>query len=130
MPTIAAVFAKEKCTPLNSPFPSTHQVYVYALPLTKLKPLPFHPRLQVIEESPSVLLDAHTRSAMQAQAASLAAAVGYTSAGTVEFLADRHRNFYFLEMNTRLQVSSLLWLQQGAGATVAVTVSCVMVHCL
>ena len=59
---------------------------------------------KVIEESPSVLLDAATRSAMQAQAASLAAAVGYTSAGTVEFLCDRHRNFYFLEMNTRLQV--------------------------
>jgi propionyl-CoA carboxylase alpha chain len=59
---------------------------------------------KVIEESPSVLLDAATRRAMQDQACQLARAVGYESAGTVEFLADKHRNFYFLEMNTRLQV--------------------------
>ena len=59
---------------------------------------------KVIEESPSVLLDAKTRRAMQEQARMLASAVGYQSAGTVEFLADKHRNFYFLEMNTRLQV--------------------------
>jgi len=59
---------------------------------------------KVIEESPSLLLDEKTRRAMQAQAAMLATAVGYQSAGTVEFLADKHRNFYFLEMNTRLQV--------------------------
>ena len=59
---------------------------------------------KVIEESPSVLLDEKTRRAMQNQACMLASAVGYQSAGTVEFLADKHRNFYFLEMNTRLQV--------------------------
>jgi len=44
------------------------------------------------------------RAAMCAQATQLALAVGYTSAGTVEFLVDKHQNFYFLEMNTRLQV--------------------------
>lgn len=59
---------------------------------------------KVIEESPSVLLDEKTRRAMQDQACKLALAVGYQSAGTVEFLADKNRNFYFLEMNTRLQV--------------------------
>jgi propionyl-CoA carboxylase alpha chain len=59
---------------------------------------------KVIEESPSVLLDEATRRAMQKQACDLARAVQYESAGTVEFLADKHRNFYFLEMNTRLQV--------------------------
>ena len=59
---------------------------------------------KVIEEAPSPLLDDATRSAMGAQACALAAAVGYRSAGTVEFVADQQRNFYFLEMNTRLQV--------------------------
>jgi propionyl-CoA carboxylase alpha chain len=59
---------------------------------------------KVIEESPSVLIDEKTRRAMQQQACMLASAVGYESAGTVEFLADKNRNFYFLEMNTRLQV--------------------------
>jgi propionyl-CoA carboxylase alpha chain len=59
---------------------------------------------KVIEESPSPLLDAATRTAMGEQAVALARAVGYSSAGTVEFIADQHRNFYFLEMNTRLQV--------------------------
>jgi propionyl-CoA carboxylase alpha chain len=59
---------------------------------------------KVIEEAPSPFLDAATRKAMGEQACALAAAVGYTSAGTVEFIVDGDRNFYFLEMNTRLQV--------------------------
>src|SRR5690349_9318830 len=59
---------------------------------------------KVIEESPSPFIDAATRAAMGAQAVALARAVGYRSAGTVEFIVDRQRNFYFLEMNTRLQV--------------------------
>src|SRR3982074_1174903 len=59
---------------------------------------------KVIEEAPSPLLDARTRQAMGEQAVSLAKAVGYYPAGTVEFVADQSRNFYFLEMNTRLQV--------------------------
>src|SRR3954451_14906217 len=59
---------------------------------------------KVIEEAPSPFIDAETRAAMGAQAVTLARAVGYRSAGTVEFIVDRERNFYFLEMNTRLQV--------------------------
>ena len=59
---------------------------------------------KVIEEAPSPFLDAKTRAAMGAQAVALAKAVDYRSAGTVEFIVDRDRNFYFLEMNTRLQV--------------------------
>jgi propionyl-CoA carboxylase alpha chain len=59
---------------------------------------------KVIEEAPSPFLDEDTRRAMGEQACALAAAVGYTSAGTVEFIVDGDRNFYFLEMNTRLQV--------------------------
>ena len=59
---------------------------------------------KVIEEAPSPFLDEATRQAMGAQAVALARAVGYRSAGTVEFIVDRDRNFYFLEMNTRLQV--------------------------
>ena len=59
---------------------------------------------KVLEESPSVLLDPETRAAMGKQACMLAKAVNYESAGTVEFLCDKHKNFYFLEMNTRLQV--------------------------
>jgi propionyl-CoA carboxylase alpha chain len=59
---------------------------------------------KVIEEAPSPFIDAETRAAMGAQAVALARAVGYRSAGTVEFIVDRQRNFYFLEMNTRLQV--------------------------
>ena len=59
---------------------------------------------KVIEEAPSPFLDEATRRAMGEQAVALAKAVGYTSAGTVEFIVDANKNFYFLEMNTRLQV--------------------------
>ncbi|MEO8813151.1 MAG: acetyl/propionyl/methylcrotonyl-CoA carboxylase subunit alpha [Caulobacteraceae bacterium] len=59
---------------------------------------------KVIEEAPSPLLDAGTRAAMGAQAVALAKAVDYDSAGTVEFVAAQDKSFYFLEMNTRLQV--------------------------
>src|SRR5690606_16351750 len=59
---------------------------------------------KVIEEAPSPLLDEATRAAMGAQAVALAKAVGYDSAGTVEFVAGQDRSFFFLEMNTRLQV--------------------------
>jgi propionyl-CoA carboxylase alpha chain len=59
---------------------------------------------KVIEESPSPLLDAKTRAKMGEQAVALAKAVGYDSAGTVEFVAGQDKSFFFLEMNTRLQV--------------------------
>jgi propionyl-CoA carboxylase alpha chain len=59
---------------------------------------------KVIEEAPSPLLDEKTRKAMGDQAVALARAVGYDSAGTVEFVAGQDRSFFFLEMNTRLQV--------------------------
>jgi propionyl-CoA carboxylase alpha chain len=59
---------------------------------------------KVIEEAPSPFLDDATRKAMGEQAVALAKAVGYASAGTVEFIVDADRKFYFLEMNTRLQV--------------------------
>src|SRR3954465_11812263 len=59
---------------------------------------------KVIEEAPSPLLDPATRKKMGEQAVALAKAVGYDSAGTVEFVAGQDRSFYFLEMNTRLQV--------------------------
>ena len=59
---------------------------------------------KVIEEAPSPFLDPETRAAMGAQAVALSQAVDYKSAGTVEFIVDTERNFYFLEMNTRLQV--------------------------
>ena len=59
---------------------------------------------KVIEEAPSPFLTEDVRARMGAQAVALAQAVGYKSAGTVEFIADANRNFYFLEMNTRLQV--------------------------
>jgi propionyl-CoA carboxylase alpha chain len=59
---------------------------------------------KVIEEAPSPLLDEATRARMGAEAVALARAVGYDSAGTVEFVASQEADFYFLEMNTRLQV--------------------------
>uniref|UniRef100_A0A3Q4I475 Propionyl-CoA carboxylase alpha chain, mitochondrial n=1 Tax=Neolamprologus brichardi TaxID=32507 RepID=A0A3Q4I475_NEOBR len=59
---------------------------------------------KVVEEAPSTFLDPVTRRAMGEQAVQLARAVQYSSAGTVEFLVDSKKNFYFLEMNTRLQV--------------------------
>ncbi|MDH3330041.1 MAG: ATP-grasp domain-containing protein, partial [Desulfobulbaceae bacterium] len=59
---------------------------------------------KIIEEAPSPCIDEQTRKAMGEQAVALARAVNYTSAGTVEFIVDQNRNFYFLEMNTRLQV--------------------------
>jgi len=59
---------------------------------------------KVIEEAPSSFVDERTRRAMGEQAVALARAVGYQSAGTVEFVVGKDRSFYFLEMNTRLQV--------------------------
>ena len=59
---------------------------------------------KVVEEAPSPFLDTATRKAMGEQAVALAKAVDYQSAGTVEFIVDANKNFYFLEMNTRLQV--------------------------
>ncbi len=59
---------------------------------------------KVIEESPSAILDEKMRQAMGEVAVTAAKAVGYVGAGTVEFLVDASRSFYFLEMNTRLQV--------------------------
>ncbi len=59
---------------------------------------------KVIEEAPSPFLDAKTRAAMGDAAVKLAKAVGYRSAGTVEFIVDTRKSFYFLEMNTRIQV--------------------------
>lgn len=59
---------------------------------------------KVIEESPSVALTPKLREEMGAAAVRAAKAVGYESAGTIEFLLDRNKNFYFMEMNTRIQV--------------------------
>ncbi len=59
---------------------------------------------KVIEEAPSPFIDEKTRKKMYDQVISLAKKVGYYSAGTVEFIVDKQKNFYFLEMNTRLQV--------------------------
>ena len=59
---------------------------------------------KVLEEAPSPLLDEKTRKAMGEQAVALSKAVGYDSAGTVEFVAGQDKSFFFLEMNTRLQV--------------------------
>jgi len=59
---------------------------------------------KVVEESPSLAVDPHLRRRIADAAASVAAAASYTSAGTIEFLLDEDGSFYFLEMNTRLQV--------------------------
>jgi acetyl-CoA carboxylase biotin carboxylase subunit len=59
---------------------------------------------KVLEESPSVVVDADMRRRMGEVAVRVAEAAGYTNAGTIEFLVDQQRDFYFLEMNTRLQV--------------------------
>ncbi|MCA1562514.1 MAG: acetyl-CoA carboxylase biotin carboxylase subunit, partial [Acidobacteria bacterium] len=59
---------------------------------------------KVVEESPSIAVNGTLRARLAEAAASVAGAVGYTSAGTVEFLLDEDGSFYFLEMNTRLQV--------------------------
>jgi len=59
---------------------------------------------KVIEEAPSAVVDEDLRRRMGEAAVRLALSAGYTNAGTIEFLLDEHRNFYFLEMNTRLQV--------------------------
>ena len=59
---------------------------------------------KVIEEAPSPFIDEATRQKMYAQSIALAKEVGYYSAGTIEYIVDKNKNFYFLEMNTRLQV--------------------------
>ena len=59
---------------------------------------------KVVEEAPSAIVDSDLRDRMGAAAVRLALAAGYTNAGTAEFLVDAERNFYFLEMNTRIQV--------------------------
>lgn len=59
---------------------------------------------KVVEEAPSTFVTPELRKEMGEQSVALALACGYESAGTVEFLVDSQRNFYFLEMNTRLQV--------------------------
>src|SRR5204863_4822490 len=59
---------------------------------------------KVVEETPSLAVDGRLRAAMTSAAAAVARAVGYTNAGTIEFLLDEDGRFYFLEMNTRLQV--------------------------
>jgi acetyl-CoA carboxylase, biotin carboxylase subunit len=61
-------------------------------------------RQKILEEAPSPALDESTRSAIAKAAVTLARAAGYTNAGTVEFLLDRDGGFYFIEMNTRIQV--------------------------
>lgn len=59
---------------------------------------------KIVEESPSPFITEELRRSMGEKATAAAQAVGYVGAGTIEFLVDKHRNFYFLEMNTRLQV--------------------------
>jgi acetyl/propionyl-CoA carboxylase alpha subunit len=64
----------------------------------------------VIEEAPSPFIDEATWRAMGEQAVALAKAVNYRSAGTVEMMVDKNKQFYFLEMNTRLQVCLLTYV--------------------
>ncbi len=59
---------------------------------------------KIVEESPSTFIDQKTRANLTSAAVSAAKACGYVNAGTIEFLVDKNKNFYFLEMNTRLQV--------------------------
>ncbi|MEY4504799.1 MAG: hypothetical protein RL154_1095 [Pseudomonadota bacterium] len=59
---------------------------------------------KLVEESPAILLDDVTRAKLHQTAVQATAAIGYENAGTIEFLADENKNFYFMEMNTRLQV--------------------------
>ncbi|XP_043334295.1 propionyl-CoA carboxylase alpha chain, mitochondrial isoform X2 [Cervus elaphus] len=73
---------------------------------------------KVVEEAPSIFLDSETRRAMGEQAVALAKAVSYSSAGTVEFLVDSKKNFYFLEMNTRLQVRVDSGIQPGSDISI------------
>src|ERR671933_796521 len=72
---------------------------------------------KVVEESPSPLLDEATRRRMGEQAVALAKAVGYDSAGTVEFVAGQDKSFYFLEMNTRLQGENPVTVRNDTGVT-------------
>lgn len=97
---------------------------------------------KVIEEAPSVLLDAELRRVMGEQACTLAKAVGYDSAGAVEFLVDEELNFYFLEMNTRLQVEHTItesitgidivhqMLRVGKGHTLLYKQVCLYLSCI
>ena len=74
---------------------------------------------KVVEESPSMFVDAALRRRMAGAAAAVAAAAGYTNAGTIEFLLDEDGSFYFLEMNTRLQVEhpvTEMVTEPGSGA--------------
>ena len=73
---------------------------------------------KVLEESPSPLMTPELRKAMQEAAVRAAKACGYYNAGTIEFLVDDDRNFYFMEMNTRIQVEHPVteWVRRGSGA--------------
>ena len=79
---------------------------------------------KVIEEAPSTALDEGLRSRMGEAAVNAAKAAGYWSAGTVEFLVDRDKNFYFLEMNTRLQVEHPV-TEMITGIDIAKTMFCI-----